>query len=74
MAGIPSGGQLEDDEQLEELEQRRTMIDQIRQILRSQLDTLVWVDKQSGKININFYKLLQKNKSILIPLPKNKNG
>ncbi|KAL3076306.1 hypothetical protein niasHS_013577 [Heterodera schachtii] len=42
-----SGDSLSGDD-LKEHEHHRSMLDQIHQILRSQLDTLVWVDKQSA--------------------------
>ncbi|CAK5088862.1 unnamed protein product [Meloidogyne enterolobii] len=49
IAGLSSSTIAEDDqEKAEELENRLTSVDQIRQILRSQLESLIWVDKHSG--------------------------
>jgi uncharacterized protein YnzC (UPF0291/DUF896 family) len=63
VGGLPSTmtNSLEGQEHLEELEQRRTMVDQIRHILRSQLETLVWVDKQSGFV---FFYIKSTNKKL----------
>lgn len=37
------------DTNAESSEENTTVLDQIRQILRKQIDTLAWLDKQSGK-------------------------
>ena len=53
ITGLPTtgtGGATADQEQMEQLEERRTMVDQIRRILRSQLEALVWVDKESDAL------------------------
>nr|CAD2203300.1 unnamed protein product [Meloidogyne enterolobii] len=51
IAGLSSSTIAEDDqEKAEELENRLTSVDQIRQILRSQLESLIWVDKHSDAL------------------------
>nr|CAD2162673.1 unnamed protein product [Meloidogyne enterolobii] len=51
IAGLSSSTIAEDDqEKAEELEDRLTSVDQIRQILRSQLESLIWVDKHSDAL------------------------
>lgn len=51
IAGVSSTSLAEEDrEKVEEIENRLTSVDQIRQILRSQLESLIWVDKHSDAL------------------------